>query len=135
MTLGEWAELEAIEILTRAGFKILAHNFHSRYGEIDIIACRDLDLVFIEVKARAKTSHGQAFEVVTPSKQLKIVKTALKFVEKYPNFYDYYYRFDVICFDFLQEFSKKIQYDFSKITYHQQWIENAFTLDIDLINL
>ena len=46
-----------------------------------------------------------------------------------------YYRFDVICFDFKQQIAKNLQQDFSQLAYDQQWIENAFTIDADLINL
>jgi putative endonuclease len=41
----------------------------------------------------------------------------------------------VICFDFFKEIAKTIQQDFSKFTYDQQWVENAFTFDQDFINL
>ena len=68
-------------------------------------------------------------------KQLKIFKTALSFIEKTPQFQHFYYRFDVFCFDFHQQFAKNIQQDFSNYSYDHQWIENAFTLDADLINL
>ena len=47
----------------------------------------------------------------------------------------FYCRFDVICFDFFQQFAKTIQQDFSKFTYDQQWIENAFTFEQEFINL
>lgn len=133
--LGEWGELKAAEILMHANYQILLRNYHSRYGEIDIIALKDQELIFVEVKARAFTQHGSAVEVITISKQHKIIKTALHFLEKTPDYHELYYRFDIICFDFHQEFAKNLQHDFSKYPYHQQWIENAFTLDADLFNL
>lgn len=133
--LGIWAETEAATILSSAGYKILQRNYHSRYGEIDLIAAQDQTLIFVEVKARKQTQHGGASEVITWSKQHKIFKTALNFIGEYQDFVQYYYRFDVICFDFTEEIAKNLQQDFSKLAYDQQWIENAFTLDADLINL
>ena len=133
--LGKWAEQHAAVLLAHAGYQILRQNYHSRFGEIDVIALKQHDLLFIEVKARGKTTHGQANEVVTLSKQKKIVKTALSFLDEFPQYHPMYMRFDIICFDFHQEIAKNVQHDFAGYTYDQQWIENAFTLDADLFNL
>ena len=38
--------------LEKQGYEILARNFHSRYGEIDIIAKREPYIAFVEVKAK-----------------------------------------------------------------------------------
>lgn len=133
--LGAWAEARAGQLLIDAGYEVLYRNYHSRYGEIDIIAVRDLDVIFVEVKARKPTQHGHAFEVISRSKQLKIIKTALSFIEKNEIYHNFFYRFDVICFDFYKEIAKNQQQDFSKLAYDQQWIENAFTINADLLDL
>lgn len=133
--LGQWAENQAGLLLTQAGFEIVQQNYHSRYGEIDLIARLKDELIFVEVKARQLTQHGQAVEVITAAKQLKIFKTALKFIQEHVEVNTLYYRFDVICFDFHQQIAKNLQHDFSQLAYDLQWIENAFTLDADLINL
>ena len=133
--LGRWAEKKSAEILISAGYRIIVQNYHSRYGEIDLIACKDQALIFVEVKARKAGQHGIAVEAVTLSKQKKIFKTALSFIAENVDYEQFYYRFDVICFDFTQEFAKNLQQDFSQLAYDQLWIENAFTLDADLINL
>lgn len=133
--LGIWAEHRAVQLLLEQQYVVLKQNYHSRYGEIDIIAARGSELVFVEVKARTKTLHGHAHEVVTTAKQRKIVQTALMFITEYEQYAQFYYRFDVICFDFNQQIAKNLQQGFSELAYDQQWIENAFTLDADLINL
>lgn len=133
--LGVWGEQQAIEQLKASGFEIIQQNYHSRFGEIDIIALREEEMVFVEVKARAKTERGTAIEVVTLAKQRKMIKTVLYFLEQNPQFHNLYFRFDLICFDFHQRFAKSVQHDFCKYTYDRQWIENAFTLDTELINL
>ena len=54
--------------LEKQGYEILARNFHSRYGEIDIIAKREPYIAFVEVKARTERSLVSPFEAVTPQK-------------------------------------------------------------------
>ena len=135
MKLGQWAEQQALLLLQQHGYRHIQSNYHSRFGEIDLIVHKGEELVFVEVKARSKTRFGQAVETISQSKQHKIAKTALIFLQEHPHFQNDYCRFDVICFDFFKEIAKTIQQDFSKLTYDQQWIENAFTFDQDFINL
>ena len=134
-SLGAWAEHEAVELLIQHHYEVVKLNYFSRFGEIDIIAKLAQDLVFVEVKARTPTQMGHAFEVVSLSKQRKMLKTALCFLQEYPQFAQYYCRFDVIGFDLHHKIAKNVQPDLSKISYDRSWIENAFTLDADLINL
>mgnify|MGYP003582096459 FL=1 len=77
---------------------------------------------------------GRAFEVVNLTKQKKLIKTALIY-QNYPQYEAYFCRFDVIGFDLHHKIAKNVQQDLSQISYDQSWIENAFTLDADLINL
>ena len=75
-TLGVWGEEKAARFLTEQGYTILERNFHSRYGEIDLIAEDQDFLVFVEVKLRASTSHGLPEETVTLRKQEKLLRLA-----------------------------------------------------------
>jgi putative endonuclease len=133
--LGDWAEQHALMLLQQQGFQLVQRNYHSRLGEIDLVVNRGEELIFVEVKARALTRYAQANEVVSASKQRKLMKTAVCFLHEYPEFQQFYCRFDVICFDFYQHFAKTVQYDFSSFTYDLQWIENAFTFNSEFINL
>ena len=135
MNLGQWAEQQALRLVEQQGYVQVQQNYHSRYGEIDLIVARGQELVFIEVKARSNTRYAQAIESISIHKQRKMMKTALHFLNEQSHFQNYYCRFDAICFDFYQHFAKTLQQDFSKYPYHQQWIENAFTFDQELINL
>lgn len=135
LNLGQWAELQALKRLQAQGFTLIVANYHCRYGEIDLIVQKDQELIFVEVKARSVTKYAQSCETISSSKQKKIMKSALCFLNAEPQFQEFYCRFDVICFDFFQQFAKKIQQDFSKCPYDQQWIENAFTFDQEFINL
>jgi putative endonuclease len=55
---------------------ICNQNYHSRYGEIDLIVRSGKELVFVEVKARSSGSYATACEVITRAQQRKIIKTA-----------------------------------------------------------
>ena len=127
--LGQWAEQQAKIFLEQQSFVFLNQNYHSRYGEIDLIVCRNQELIFVEVKARSMTGYGRAQEVISRSKQKKIIQTAMSFISQHPVYENYYCRFDVICFNFSTQIAKKVQQDFYKLPYDLEWIENAFTLD------
>jgi len=127
--LGKWAEQTALNLLQAQNYVWVTSNYHSRHGEVDLIVKRGQELVFVEVKARTIGNYGQACEMVTWTKQKKIIKTAMRFLQRYPSYQDFYCRFDVICFDFPQKIAKTVQQDFSKFHYDLQWSENAFTLD------
>lgn len=66
------AESKAVRYLEKNGFKILERNFHSRFGEIDIIATKGQNLHFIEVKAT--NGDYEAIQRVTSKKNGKINK-------------------------------------------------------------
>ena len=93
--LGEFGEREAAIFLSASGYKILAQNFRSKTGEIDIIAAYKDIIVFVEVKTRRNTLFGQPSEAVTYSKQQKLLKTALCYL-KLINKPDSACRFDVL---------------------------------------
>ncbi len=135
MNLGQWAEQQALKLAELQGYALVQANYHSPYGEIDLIVQRGQELLLIEVKARSRTAYAQAAETVSVRKQRKMLKTALHFFSARPELQQHDWRFDVICFDFYQRFAKSIQQDFSNFTYDQQWIENAFTFDQEFINL
>ena len=73
--VGALAENFAVNLLSAKGYKIVDRNFHSRFGEIDIVATKDSTLIFIEVKARWSNKFGAPEEAVTQSKLWKIQKT------------------------------------------------------------
>ncbi|MDD4600441.1 hypothetical protein SDC9_05961 [bioreactor metagenome] len=75
--VGNIGEQAAADLFQQAGYTILAKKFRSRTGEIDIIAKHRGTIVFVEVKTRRSTSFGFPAEAVTYTKQQKIIKTAL----------------------------------------------------------
>ncbi|MDP3888914.1 MAG: YraN family protein, partial [bacterium] len=73
--LGNLGEDLAVNLLQSKGYKILCRNFHSKLGEIDIVAQDCNVLVFVEVKTRWSKEFGLPEEAITPRKIRLIIKT------------------------------------------------------------
>ena len=74
-SLGERGERIAAAHLARAGYTILATNFRTRFGELDLVAVNSRCLVFCEVKTRiAGTRRGPdgPFDAIGPKKRLQV---------------------------------------------------------------
>ena len=82
--LGRWGEALAAEHLRRAGYQILAANWRSRFGEIDLIAADQNYLCFVEVKLRKSAAFGGAGEFVDRRKQDKLRLTAELYLSQHP---------------------------------------------------
>ena len=109
--LGESGEVESVRFLLSQGFTIHQTNFHSPYGEIDIIAIKDETIHFIEVKTRSG-DHESAFSSISLRKQKKLLKTASYFLSKFPELQDYFTQFDAIAISIKNnKLSVKIIYD------------------------
>lgn len=79
---GQLAENMACQHLQQQGLTLLQKNFHSRFGEIDLIMQHQHTLVFVEVRYRKNHDFGGPAASITPAKQEKIHKTALYFMQK-----------------------------------------------------
>ncbi len=112
---GNQYEKLAHQFLQDQGLKLLTSNYHSRFGEIDLIMLDDNNLVFIEVRFRKQSSFGSAAASVTPNKRKKIIRTAEFFLAENSKFRNSNCRFDVIGID--ESYDSK---------HHIDWIKNAF---------
>lgn len=92
---GQEGEDIAVRFLQEQGYKILERNYRCAQGEIDIIACDNEDLVFVEVKTRTSLAFGYPQESITRSKQFRLKKIALRYLAEKRPFYQNY-RFDVV---------------------------------------
>jgi putative endonuclease len=95
--LGRTGERLAAEKLVQTGYCILERNFRCRYGEIDLIAEHELDLVFVEVKTRRGTSHGLPEEAVDRRKQQKILQVAAYYLSIHEESIERSWRVDVVA--------------------------------------
>jgi putative endonuclease len=92
--LGLSAESRAAMLLIAKAYRILARRWKTPFGEVDIVARRRRDLVFVEVKARENLDD--AAEAVTERSKRRIVSAAELWLAHHPADAQCYIRFDVI---------------------------------------
>lgn len=93
--LGNKGEDIACKFLERRGYCICCRNFRCRYGEIDIIAFKEQEISFVEVKTRRNLNFGLPRLAVTAAKQQKIRSAALFYLQQERK-YEKSISFDVI---------------------------------------
>jgi putative endonuclease len=81
-TLGSEGEELAVKYLQKKGYNIIARNYKTPIGEIDIVAKDGDTLVFVEVKTRANNAFGYPFEAVHRTKRRKMKNLALLYLKK-----------------------------------------------------
>lgn len=93
---GSFLENVALRWLKTRGLKVVAKNYISRAGEIDIIMLDGDTLCFIEVKYRGSQDLDGTDYGIPVSKQQKIIRTALSFVNHQYKYLKYPRRFDTL---------------------------------------
>lgn len=114
--LGKSGEELAAILLKDKGYKIIARNYKTKLGEIDIVACDKDTIAFIEVKARRFDTFGLPSEAISRVKQRQISKVALLFLKE------------------KSLLGKKARFDVVSVVYSKNLpkldlIKNAFELD------
>lgn len=110
-TIGTEWEKRAADFLQQSGMKIIARNFRSRQGEIDLIGYHDGYLVFTEVKYRSGQEAGYALQAVDMHKRRQICKVA-----------DYY--------RYLHHISDQTPIRYDVVAFQKEeicWVQNAFS--------
>ena len=74
--IGKWGEDLAAEHLVQRGYRIIARNTRTPYGEIDIITQQGNITIFVEVKTRTSNKMGLPEESITPRKREHMLATA-----------------------------------------------------------
>lgn len=88
--IGNYGEMVAKNYLINRGCHIIATNYHSRFGEIDIIATQkeaisgEKILLFIEVKYRKNEFFSSASSSITPKKQNRMLLTIESYLQAFP---------------------------------------------------
>lgn len=82
--IGKRGEQAAARFLRRKGLVIVSESESDRAGEIDLIAIdrRDKRMIFVEVKTTASTKPGHPADRVTPEKQARIAKAAMRYLKR-----------------------------------------------------
>ncbi len=81
---GDYGERLVAEALEKNHWTVLERNFHSRFGEIDLIAAGKEHIIFVEVKLRKSARFAAAREFVTRDKQRKLKATAEWYLTTHP---------------------------------------------------
>jgi len=96
--LAGWARISRVRSFRRRGYAILERRYRTRHGEIDIVACHDATIVFVEVKARLGSEFGGGAAAVTGWKQQRIAQMAIDYLAR-RRLLDRRWRFDVVTVD------------------------------------
>ncbi len=88
------AESRAAALLIAKGYRIAARRWRSHAGEVDLVARRGRDLVFVEVKARE--ALDEAAWSLTPRQRGRIVAAAEAWLSAHPQDSEKFIRFDVM---------------------------------------
>lgn len=97
--IGKAGEEKAARYLIEKGYLLVARNWQTRSGEIDIIAVSNNVLVFAEVKTLPNGNADMLSHVLDDRKQKKIIETSKRFLANNRQYSKHYIRYDVIVVD------------------------------------
>jgi len=97
--IGEKGEEVAARFLQKKGYRVLARNFRSRFGEVDIVAQDKDTIVFVEVRTGSRRRIHEPEETIGPLKQSRIVRTAQAYLQKHFPDEPCSARFDVVAIE------------------------------------
>jgi putative endonuclease len=80
--VGAVGEEAAAQLLRKNGYEILARNFRTRWGEIDIIAKLKDRVIFVEVKTKTGEQYGEPWEMINRKKYQQIKNMAQVYLTK-----------------------------------------------------
>lgn len=84
--LGDFAERVAASHLEAKGYQVLERNWSVREGEIDIIASRNSELVFVEVRSKqGRMATGTPEESITGRKATHVRAAAAAYLQQHPD--------------------------------------------------
>lgn len=93
---GRDTEERAWRALEARGMHLLARNYRSRRGEIDLVVRDGDSVVFVEVRYRGQRGYGSAVESVDRRKQARLVACAQHYLQQHPHAARQPCRFDVV---------------------------------------
>lgn len=93
---GAFGQKLAADFLKSRGYAILAENFQTREGELDLIAELKGQLIFVEVKTRLTDKYGLPEEAVSSAKLEKMQAAAAEYLSQNQVNHENY-RFDIIA--------------------------------------
>jgi putative endonuclease len=89
---GSQGEASVAAYLEKIGYVIIGRNYKKMHGEIDLIARKDSEIAFVEVKTRSNT-YIEPENLISPAQRKKIIATAKVYAAEH-DLVDYVWRFD-----------------------------------------
>ncbi|MBU1202562.1 YraN family protein [Patescibacteria group bacterium] len=80
---GQRGEKIALKYYQSKGYKYIAQNFYTRYGEIDLILQKNQQMLIVEVKTRSSLNFGWGEESINNKKINNIQKAYQIFCQRY----------------------------------------------------
>ncbi|MDE6283651.1 MAG: YraN family protein [Muribaculaceae bacterium] len=80
--LGKWGEQQVVDKLIIDGYAIVERNWRLHHLEIDIIATRGDDIIFVEVKTR-KDNSFDPLEAITSKKVKDLCRAAESYIRSH----------------------------------------------------
>ncbi len=117
LTLGKRGEDIAASFLEKNNYKIIAKNYKTRIGEVDLIAKDREVFCFVEVRTCSSNSFCLPKETIDAKKKMQISKAALSYIKSH-QLEDFRARFDIVSILLQRDGNIKIDH-----------IKNAFELD------
>lgn len=94
--VGQAGEQAASLWLQAKGWQVLHQRWRCRWGELDLVAVRGEQLVFVEVKTRRGFNwDADGLLAITPRKQQRLWQAAGAFLGQFPQYADWPCRFDL----------------------------------------
>lgn len=95
LAAGRAGERAAEQHLVRAGYVILARNYRSPFGEIDLVALERRTIAFVEVKTRRDGEAMSPLDSVTRHQKRRIGRAAVHYLTRH-RLLDRAARFDIV---------------------------------------
>lgn len=95
-TFGMIGEDIAVKYLKEKGYRIIAQNYNTQNGELDIVALRKQILVFVEVKTVSSLAYGYPWQRISEKKRRSLRRASYEFckLDGIDHKVPYYYRKD-----------------------------------------
>lgn len=92
---GALGEQFAKEYLEKNGYKVVDQNYKTKYAEIDLIAEKGKELIFVEVRTKTGEQFGTPEETIDYKKRAKLMRNARSYVARKK--FKGLYQIDAIC--------------------------------------
>lgn len=76
-------EAAAARFYLDRGCKLLAHNYRTRMGELDLVMDEQDTVVIVEVKARTSVRNGLPAQAVDAAKQRRIILASRRYLQQH----------------------------------------------------